>query len=276
MTYTRKLLEAIVSEDRLSTKEIFDAAVRSKLVETFDELRPYVTESIFDEEVDVSKVMSDYQAGKMGSFKAQGGRKGLIKRKIAANLAKRAASMKEDADFLEDEDQLDEVSQNTLLSYLQKSRKKEGEAYKKLVQAGPYDRKSPEAKAHNKIEKNRNLAMSKIGVGVKPKVMAQEDYVAEDDMDLFDDDDKKPAKKQTIYVHTHKTSGKEIHSVNPKPPTNEFKTRKLREDVEEIDELSIKTLSKYVAKRGSQLRGRSGDAKKIDGINKALFKIKKK
>jgi hypothetical protein len=48
-----------------------------------------------------------------------------------------------------------------------------------------------------------------------------------------------------------------------------------KEEVEQIDELSTSTLSSYVKKRGLQLRGGSGDTKKIKGINLAMKKMTK-
>jgi len=63
--------------------------------------------------------------------------------------------------------------------------------------------------------------------------------------------------------------------------TAERKASMKREDVEQVDEeqldeLSTKTLSSYVKSRGAQLVGGYGDAKKVKGINKALRKIKQK
>jgi len=50
--------------------------------------------------------------------------------------------------------------------------------------------------------------------------------------------------------------------------------RHVKEDSEQIDELSTPTLSSYVKKRGAQLGGGSTDRPKITGMNAALRKIK--
>ncbi len=49
---------------------------------------------------------------------------------------------------------------------------------------------------------------------------------------------------------------------------------KMKEEAEQVDELSTKTLSAYVKKRGAQLRGGYEDSEKVKGINAALRKIK--
>lgn len=254
MSYTRKLLEAIVSEDRLSTKEIFEAAVREKIMEEIEVLRPHIAESVFNETVDVSKVMSDYKSGSLGGFKAQGGRKALIKRKIAANLAKRAASVKEDVE------NLDELSVQKVKDYTKKS-------LKNLDNADEYGDEKRSAKRTKGLSNAFNKRYGGANVMAKEDSDFLEDNLVEDDMDLFDDDDKKPAKKQPVYVHTHKTSGKEIHSVNPKPPTNEFRTRKLREDAEQVDELSQNTLKSYWRKASRDVEKRNIDVgQKYDDV----------